>query len=760
MLFRGQTLVATANYHPFDDRVDHVRPGGDPFRSWLNWHDLGATVWQWEPAAEFFARAYRRGEVPLWDPLIAGGVDAHVNVTQGQYFPPYVALLLAGNPPWLRDAYLLSMMALAGGCTFLLFHRHGMHPVACAAGAAFMLGGAMTLNANSIVGQAIAMLPVPVLAMDRFLAAPSPRRAAVAALAAAFAALSSFMPIVISGLLLIALQLAVHGLAGVRDPGLRRRHVAEAAAGAAATALGLALAGFLLLPVQLASRSDPAFNSWYGEAATAAYQLPSWPGLLSRVIPYSVTQGWSPYEPAIGQTNMFDLGVVPVLAALLASAGGRPAARRLLWFLAAAAVLFLGKLFGVPPAQWLARLPVFRNIHFVPYACAALGLAVMGLAALGVEGLVQDRPSRRRVAVLTAVFLALVAYAVFFAATHEMVPGQGLRRPGAEAARLAVAGAAVVGAAWLRRGGRIGGSAAGAAVLAALLLELVPLAWAPRYLRASPWTDLPRYVQFLKADEARFRIHSTYSLALTPNVSQGVGLANISSRHAFNSPRYNALVHRYFATDVTVYPLVTGLLPSQRVILDLLNVRYVVVHDPAEAELTALAGYRLDAALRDGRYVVLRNRSAWPRSYVASGVRVAAGVYEALDAVGTLSPREVVLEERPAAAAIGPETAGGDCQVREYQPERVRLEAVAPAPAVLVLLDNHMPGWTATVNGTPAPILYANVAFRAVEIPAGRSQIEFRYRTPGLRAGIALSCAAAAAVAVLLAWPALRRRPR
>lgn len=65
-----------------------------------------------------------------------------------------------------------------------------------------------------------------------------------------------------------------------------------------------------------------------------------------------------------------------------------------------------------------------------------------------------------------------------------------------------------------------------------------------------------------------------------------------------------------------------------------------------------------------------------------------------------------------------------------------------PEARVVVLSDAFAPGWTATVNGQPAPILRANYAFRAVEIP-GDASIVFRYRTPGLSAGVTVSGLAA-----------------
>ncbi|MEG2814274.1 MAG: YfhO family protein, partial [Oscillospiraceae bacterium] len=45
-------------------------------------------------------------------------------------------------------------------------------------------------------------------------------------------------------------------------------------------------------------------------------------------------------------------------------------------------------------------------------------------------------------------------------------------------------------------------------------------------------------------------------------------------------------------------------------------------------------------------------------------------------------------------------------------------------------------GFTAKVNGKKAEIIKANVGFMAVKVPKGESNIEFSYKTPGLKTGI------------------------
>ena len=51
----------------------------------------------------------------------------------------------------------------------------------------------------------------------------------------------------------------------------------------------------------------------------------------------------------------------------------------------------------------------------------------------------------------------------------------------------------------------------------------------------------------------------------------------------------------------------------------------------------------------------------------------------------------------------------------------------APEAGVVVLRDLYYPGWTAAIDGQSVSILRADVLFRAVEVPAGRHTIVFRF---------------------------------
>jgi uncharacterized membrane protein YfhO len=113
--------------------------------------------------------------------------------------------------------------------------------------------------------------------------------------------------------------------------------------------------------------------------------------------------------------------------------------------------------------------------------------------------------------------------------------------------------------------------------------------------------------------------------------------------------------------------------------------------------------------------------------------------------------RTVLLDEAPSFPPEPNPAADPAVMVESFRRNRYRLTLEAPRPGLVYAAESSLPGWTARVNGREVPILSANFAFRAVEVPAGRVEIEMSYWPPGLTAGLAVSAAAFAALAALLA---------
>ena len=146
--------------------------------------------------------------------------------------------------------------------------------------------------------------------------------------------------------------------------------------------------------------------------------------------------------------------------------------------------------------------------------------------------------------------------------------------------------------------------------------------------------------------------------------------------------------------------------------------------------------------------------TAFPRAWVAHNVTVAGSREEATQLV--LAP-EVNLRERVILDRQAPTescTDQGNVKFDLYKNQRVSLAAELSCAGVLVLSDNWFPGWEATLDGRPAPILQADGALRAIAVPAGRHRVEMRYSPASIRWGGAVSFGTFLGVGAML----LRRR--
>ena len=72
-------------------------------------------------------------------------------------------------------------------------------------------------------------------------------------------------------------------------------------------------------------------------------------------------------------------------------------------------------------------------------------------------------------------------------------------------------------------------------------------------------------------------------------------------------------------------------------------------------------------------------------------------------------------------------TGRSSATIRTYSPERIAIDVNASGEGYLVLTDAYYPGWMAALNDEPAPLLRADVMFRAVRMPAGESSVILEY---------------------------------
>ncbi len=183
------------------------------------------------------------------------------------------------------------------------------------------------------------------------------------------------------------------------------------------------------------------------------------------------------------------------------------------------------------------------------------------------------------------------------------------------------------------------------------------------------------------------------------------------------------------------------------------GVRYEPRAVPAAGELPALTVYRVahpaPRAFVTPEWTVVASAEEAVRELMRgtdAGGRVRAVV---TDPAGGLASQA---RASPAGALPASQAPIYEARIVSYEERRVEVESIADTDALLILLDAGAPGWRAEVTGTPAPIYTANVAFRAVPVPAGRHLVIFTYTPPSWPVALA---ATGAGALVLAGWFAM-----
>ena len=148
--------------------------------------------------------------------------------------------------------------------------------------------------------------------------------------------------------------------------------------------------------------------------------------------------------------------------------------------------------------------------------------------------------------------------------------------------------------------------------------------------------------------------------------------------------------------------------------------------------------------IHSGDVKVYERRAAPGRAWLVHGLRPVQDDADALRELAdpAFDPRTAVVVPGEAPARPPASAAPGESlTIASYEPERVVLRADVKTPAFLVLADAAFPGWEATVDGAPVPVLQANLMFRAVALEPGAHEIVFAYRPASWRWGLIISVA-------------------
>ncbi len=717
---------------------------------WLS----GRVTIPWDAKAHFFpqfaflAHALHSGQSPFWTPHVFAGMP-QIADPQSLIFSPFflVAAALVPEPSFaLEDALVFAMLAMGGLALIGYFRDRGWSAAgALIAALAFAFGGSAAWRIQH-TGQimSIAWLPVTLWLLARALDRRSAFYGAAAGAVAALLVIGRDQVAFLSVLLLAAY--ALYRVATDDAPKLSA--LAPLAAGA--------LVGSAIIAAPLAFTLELAANSNRPEIdLDGAFKGSLPPGSFFTLISANIfgTSGplkdfWGPPTAVFGTSDIFlarnmtniYMGEL-TLVALIAAMGRRFFSNKEIRFFAAAALFFALYALGryTPAFALFYHLPGVDLWRRPADATFPLGVTLAILAGYGFN-LVERGEATPRASWLIGAVAALFALAILVAASKDHLAQAAW--PLATSALFAALAIALVLAA---RDGKLRGPLLLAAVATLMSVDLA-IGNGPNESTALP----PEQFDALRIEAKepviaylRERLKQTTA----PDRRDRVELAaidfhwpNASLVHGFDHDLgYNPIRLRLFedatgAGDHLALPEqreFSKLYPFYRSILsDMLGLRFIATGVPIEEIDENYKPGDLVELTRIGKVHIYENSRAMPRAILATcamhvdfAAMMKSGEWPEADY------RETVLLEAPPICHTRKDAPPAQARIVSYANTQVVVEVSAPpGGGWLVLNDVWHPWWFASVDGVEAPILRANVMFRAVAVPEGRHEARFTFR--------------------------------
>ena len=686
--------------------------------------------------------------LPLWNPLVMGGLPVIETMQAAVFYPPaWIYALL--EPVSASNLLLLAHLWGSAFAMWLLLGAAGLPSVpACIGGLVYGLGGYAMLRAGSGEWRSVWGMPwIPLMCLSSLdlMRGRAFRALALGGLAGGLLLVSADPRTVVVGLCVYALFATAFSVWG-REETTKTSRVGAASLSFASLALALALGAAQWLPVAEYVRLAPG-AAIADRPFLISNTYPAYFGLglvLPRLFAASPAVGLNPVA-----ANVAPCGVLALALCLAAVAGlsrrrsgnaPMPRTQRVIGFYSL--LLLLGSAgfafsFSSPPYQALAAVPPEWLTPLPRDLFLASALAFAVLAALGANALVVAPEANARVGrfFLLAAGVAGIAYVLLFFPSardgdHWKIWTKGLlehaarvdpafRPPSGEIdlgsfrqdrfallqhdvlkglGLLALAGLAIRflpsfarSRQWL-----------GYALLALLVFDLMDYALPLRSPTAAEDLQLPP--DLVRAMRERKNPQDRFTVIPESGISNLCALSGIGNASGCAPMAPERLVYLWAADQEADERPSSGIVKVAKAtpLADRWSVRWAWLNGiPSES----FYGWSLLENAQEG--ALMENRRALPRARFVSRDKT--------------SPVEIL------------EDSWG----------LLRLQGSFPTRGSVVVADTWMPGWRATVDGRATPLQRADGGMRAVSVDAGAHGIEMRYAgTESARAGRWISLAA------------------
>ena len=263
-------------------------------------------------------------------------------------------------------------------------------------------------------------------------------------------------------------------------------------------------------------------------------------------------------------------------------------------------------------------------------------------------------------------------------------------------------------------------------------------------------------ISFLQSTAGFDRIGAEKASNITGNLPLYYSLSTVEGYDALYPRRGGELVWaaqdgKYktdFSRSTVVIPQFENQL-NQR-IMNLLSLKYIINQN----HNLSLAQSDFKLIWQQDNWQVYENKQALPRAQLFGQYQIISDTQNAVETL--LNPQfdyqhTLILSQSPHIDPQPDPTA--TATITQYQPQRVSITTQSIKPQLLLLNDTYYPGWNATIDGQPAPILRANHAFRAVALPIGSHQVVFSYQPLSVKLGGLITLIGILRVIIILKKP-------
>lgn len=733
------------------------------------------------PWHSLYRQALLSGEVPFWNPYNGGGAAFMANHMSAVFYPFSMFFLL----PSVETAFLLfgifHKFTTGFGMYCLLRQLRLSRPASLTGAAAWMFSGILTvwISWPAIIAS-LTWLPWAFLFVERILAGGRGRELVGLAVSVALIFLGGHVQFTYYSYLGVGFYTVFRVLTAGRPWSQRLRAGMQVVAGGG---LGLLLSAAQILP------SLELFRfTLRGAISIDRLMTMAIPGkhLLALFVPELFGNANIFYVPGNFVEYTGYMGVIGLGLAAAAALHPRLKKEPPVWFFAGLALLALHLAYGGVLNRLFAYLPGYTVYRALGRLYSLWSFAVAALAAVGLDALLLASGWRRTFLRLVALTAAVAAAGLLLGLNPRTLAKAGQYVPYVKKAGVTVIGSAL----WMALAAglacllalQFGGQAKGfrrlawLAPLAVLFFDLLILArgYLPVVDASLGYPRTPA-IDFLEAGRLEGRIARFRTGFLGSPLSQNIGILwGLEDLDVYDSFSYRPYVELVAAVEPRCYEdllrfnQMYGFTEANTLanpILDLLRVSYLLAESPLPAaDLATLQANGWEPAYSGPDMAIYRNWEALPLASLVSSYQVEPDPAGQLARVSRpdYAPAQEMILAQPPNLPVDPAAVGQARHVRrtlntvEFD---VEVQAAAGQAALLRIGQNNYPGWQATLDGRPAPLLTADYALQAIAIPAGRHQVRLAFRPTYWWLGLGLTVLAAAILAGvgLIPWVSARR---